>query len=96
MSDILGLLNRFSNYKILEEWIVRKAKWITLLLICAMAISLLAGCDNSETKAPTFTVEYMDGDTVLKTEEVQENGVATEWAPERRGRPSWAGSPPRP
>ncbi len=64
---------------------MRKAKWIALLLICAMAISLLAGCDNSEAKEPTFTVEYMDGDTVLKTEEVQENGAATEWTPEKEG-----------
>lgn len=61
---------------------MKKAKWISLILIAAMAISLFAGCAKEET---TFSVEYMDGDTVLKTEEVAEGGTATPWAPEKEG-----------
>ena len=54
---------------------MKKMKWISLLLVAAMAISLFAGCAKEETK---FTVEYMDGETVLKTEEVvEEIGRAT-------------------
>lgn len=37
---------------------------------------------SQETK---FTVEYKDGDTVLKTEEVVEGGTATQWTPEKEG-----------
>lgn len=61
---------------------MKKMKWISLLLVAAMAISLFAGCAKEETK---FSVEYMDGDTVLKTEEVVEGGTATEWTPEKEG-----------
>ena len=61
---------------------MKKTKWISLLLVVAMAISLFAGCAKEETK---FTVEYMDGDTVLKTEEVAEGGTATAWTPEKDG-----------
>ena len=61
---------------------MKKMKWISLLLVAAMAISLFAGCAKEETK---FTVEYMDGDTVLKTEEVVEGGTATAWTPEKEG-----------
>ena len=61
---------------------MKKTKWISLLLVAAMAISLFAGCAKEETK---FTVEYMDGDTVLKTEEVVEGGTATAWTPEKEG-----------
>lgn len=61
---------------------MKKTKWISLLLVAAMAISLFAGCAKEETK---FTVEYMDGDTVLKTEEVVEGGTATAWTPEKDG-----------
>ena len=61
---------------------MKKMKWISLLLVAAMAISLFAGCAKEETK---FSVEYMDGDTVLKTEEVVEGGTATAWTPEKEG-----------
>ena len=61
---------------------MKKMKWISLLLVAAMVISLFAGCAKEETK---FTVEYMDGDTVLKTEEVVEGGTATAWTPEKEG-----------
>lgn len=61
---------------------MKKMKWISLLLVAAMAISLFAGCAKEETK---FTVEYMDGETVLKTEEVVEGGTATAWTPEKEG-----------
>ena len=61
---------------------MKKMKWISLLLVAAMAISLFAGCAKEETK---FSVAYMDGDTVLKTEEVVEGGTAAEWIPEKEG-----------
>lgn len=61
---------------------MKKMKWISLLLVAAMAISLFAGCAKKETK---FTVEYMDGETVLKTEEVAEGGTAAAWTPEKEG-----------
>lgn len=61
---------------------MKKIKWISLLLVAAMAISLFAGCAKEETK---FSVEYMDGDTVLKTEEVAEGGTASAWTPEKEG-----------
>ena len=61
---------------------MKKTKWISLLLVAAMAISLFAGCAKEETK---FSVAYMDGDTVLKTEEVVEGGTAAEWIPEKEG-----------
>lgn len=63
---------------------MKRAKWITLILTAAMVISLLAGCAGkmAETK---FTVEYMDGDTVLKTEEVVQGGSAAAWTPEKEG-----------
>ena len=61
---------------------MKKMKWISLLLVAAMAISLFAGCAKEETK---FTVEYMDGETVLKTEEVVEGGTAAAWTPEKEG-----------
>ena len=61
---------------------MKKTKWISLILIAAMAISLFSGCAKEETK---FSVEYMDGETVLKTEEVAEGGTATAWTPEKEG-----------
>lgn len=63
---------------------MKKSKWIIFLLVVAMTASLFAGCTGTsqETK---FTVEYKDGDTVLKTEEVVEGGTAIEWTPEKEG-----------
>ncbi len=63
---------------------MKKFRLITLLLVAAMAISLFAGC-QPEAKEVKYTVEYMDGDTVLKTEEVVEGGKATSWTPTKDG-----------
>ncbi len=63
---------------------MKKMKLITLLLVAAMAISLLNGC-QPEAKEVKYTVAYMDGDTVLKTEEVVEGGKATSWTPTKDG-----------
>ncbi len=63
---------------------MKKFRLITLLLVAAMAISLLSGC-QPEAKEVKYTVAYMDGDTVLKTEEVVEGGKATSWTPTKDG-----------
>ncbi len=63
---------------------MKKFRLITLLLVAAMAISLLNGC-QPEAKEVKYTVEYMDGDTVLKTEEVLEGSKATSWTPTKDG-----------
>ena len=63
---------------------MKKSKWIILTLVAAMAIALFAGCTNTP-EEPKFSVEYMDGDTVLKTEKVAEGGTATAWTPEKEG-----------
>ncbi len=63
---------------------MKKFRLITLLLVAAMAISLLTGC-QPEAKEVKYTVEYMDGDTVLKTEEVVEGGKASSWTPTKDG-----------
>lgn len=63
---------------------MKKTRWIALLLAITMALSLFAGCSNTAEEAK-LTVEYMDGDTVLKTEEVAEGGTATAWTPEKEG-----------
>ena len=60
---------------------MKKTKWITLILAATMIFSLFAGCANGS----KFSVEYMDGDSVLKTEEVAEGGNATTWTPEKEG-----------
>ena len=65
---------------------MKKMKWITLLLVAAMAISLFAGCAEKKPEETKFTVEYMDGESVLKTEEVAEGGKATSWTPEKEGK----------
>lgn len=63
---------------------MKKAKWIIFLLVAAMTASLFAGCADAPQET-RFTVEYKDGDTVLKTEEVAEGGTATDWTPEKEG-----------
>lgn len=64
---------------------MKKTKWIILILVAAMAISLLVGCDNTPEEKKKFSVRYMDGETVLKTEEVEDGGLASEWTPEKAG-----------
>lgn len=82
-NSILKMLNRFSNLETGEPN-MKKSKWIILTLVAALALSLFTGCGSTaqETK---FSVEYMDGDAVLKTEEVAEGGLAAEWTPEKEG-----------
>ena len=63
---------------------MKKANWLVLLLICAIIVSALSGCGDTKEETK-FSVEFMDGDTVLKTEEVAENGTATQWTPEKEG-----------
>lgn len=63
---------------------MRKSKLLSLLLVAAMAIALFAGCQQAAKEA-TYTVEYLDGDTVLKTEEVAQSGTATLWTPSKEG-----------
>ena len=63
---------------------MKKSKWIILTLVAALVVSLFAGCAGTK-EAAGFAVEYMDGDTVLKTQEVAEGGTAVAWTPEKDG-----------
>lgn len=63
---------------------MKKSRWIIFLLIAAMTMCLFVGCEKPEEETK-FTVTYMDGDTVLKTEEVLDGGTATQWTPEKDG-----------
>ncbi len=64
---------------------MKNTKWLVLLLVAALALSLLAGCKKAPEEAK-FSVEYMDGDTVLKTEKVAQGGNASAWIPEKEGK----------
>lgn len=63
---------------------MKKSKWIILALVMAMIVSLFAGCANTPEEVK-FSVEYMDGDAVLKTEEVISGTTAEAWTPEKEG-----------
>ena len=47
-------------------------------------MAAFAACKPDEPETPVFTVTYYDGTTVLKTEEVEEGGYATDWEPEAK------------
>ena len=69
---------------------MKKLRWLAVIVaavVCMAACSvLLAACGNTE-ETTTYTVTYYDSDTttVLKTEEVEEGGYATEWTPTKEG-----------
>ncbi len=62
---------------------MKKAKWITLFLIAALTVSLMAGC--STPGGESFQVAYMDGDAILKTESVISGEKAPDWVPAKDG-----------
>lgn len=63
---------------------MKKRKWIVMALVLALSMAAFAACKPDEPETPVFTVTYYDGTTVLKTEEVEEGGYATDWEPEAK------------
>lgn len=63
---------------------MKKLKWIVMALVLVLGIAAFAACKPDEPETPVFTVTYYDGTTVLKTEEVEEGGHATDWEPEAK------------
>ena len=63
---------------------MKKLKWIAMALVLVLGMAAFAACKPDEPETPFFTVTYYDGTTVLKTEEVEEGGYATDWEPEAK------------
>ena len=63
---------------------MKKRKWIVMALVLVLGMAAFAACKPDEPETPVFTVTYYDGTTVLKTEEVEEGGYATDWEPEAK------------
>ena len=55
-----------------------------MALVLVLGMAAFAACKPDEPETPVFTVTYYDGTTVLKTEEVEEGGYATDWEPEAK------------
>ena len=64
---------------------MKRFKWLCLVIASVMALALFAACGNKEDEKSKYTVTYYDGSSVLKTEEVEEGGKATEWTPTKEG-----------
>ena len=63
------------------------------LCVTAFLLVGLVGCDGTQTTSSTtqdetvkYTVEFMDGETVLHTEEVEEGDKVTEYTPDVDGK----------
>ena len=63
---------------------MKKLKWIAMALVLVLGMAAFAACKPDEPETPVFTVTYYDGTTVLKTEDVEEGGHATDWEPEAK------------
>ena len=63
---------------------MKKLKWIVMALVLVLGMAAFAACKPDEPETPVFIVTYYDGTTVLKTEEVEEGGHATDWEPEAK------------
>ncbi len=68
---------------------MKKSRFTLLALGAAVCMFLgLAACKPQEEPEPegnTHTVTFMDGETVLKTEEVEDGATVTEYTPEKEG-----------
>ena len=60
---------------------MKKFKWLALVIVAVMMLSVLVACNQTK----EFTVTYYDGTNVLKTEKVKEGEKATEWTPTKDG-----------
>lgn len=60
---------------------MKKLKWLALVVVAVMMLSVLVACNQTK----EYTVTYYDGNNVLKTEKVEEGKTATEWTPEKEG-----------
>ncbi len=59
-------------------------------IIAAIAVSVscavaLTACDGRKPQTAEYTVTFLDGSSVLKTEKVESGGKATEWTPTKDG-----------
>ncbi len=76
---------------------MKKMRFLSILLASVLCFALFAACDTAppETPVEDFTVTYLDGDAVLKTETVKNGEKATEWVPEKEGHSfvGWFGEP---
>lgn len=74
---------------------MKRFKWLALFLSVVMCVAMFAACTPDEPETVTYTVTYYDGSDVLKTENVEEGGKATEWTPTKDGYnfDGWYGEP---
>ena len=64
---------------------MKKLRWaITLIAVALLGVFMFTACQPDEPKKNSYTVTYYDGETVLKTETVQEGGKATYWEPAQK------------
>lgn len=63
---------------------MKRCKWLILLAVLVLGISVLAACGGS--KADTYTVKYFDADTttVLREVKVEKGAKAENWTPEKK------------
>lgn len=62
---------------------MKKIKWLALVVVAVMMLSVLVACDNDQAKE--FTVTYYDGTNVLTTKTVKEGNTADSWTPSKDG-----------
>lgn len=57
----------------------------SVLVVALACMSLFAACTPTHEEVTKYTVTYYDGETVLKTESVEEGNKATKWTPTKDG-----------
>lgn len=63
-------------------------KWFSLAVasaVCVTSVVALTACADDKPETVEYTVTYLDGDSVLKTEKVKEGEKAVRWEPSKDG-----------